>query len=671
MKKLILILIFLLINIIYCEEEEGFKEFGNYDYYDEEYDHFGFRNNINLVSISYELTYNIFSVVKVIIKTYDDILNDINFKAYLKSEEEDKNYTLSCTSTYYDTVECLSERNISLNIEDKFYFYYEKGKKGNITFDGEDTIEDHNKVSLVFKPQISSNIKLYKDNRKFLAHTEKKMIDGGYLYIVRKSKTILHKPKDGFNKYIELNNFISEAGVLGYPPSSLVSYEEAIRRGYHIVGANIQFSKDQIPVIYHLKEIELKKNAKIEISAKTLAELEKIDFGSLFDAKFKGEKIITFEQLLNLSRENNVIIDFNLSLLDNKNLNNTDTYLKKIINLIKKHDMFDSVLFNDDREEIILKLKKIKQDISFSLNSMNEKKKLDKINNELKESNRLIYNMDGQSSGKKIDEETVRYALSLGPKIQVSDVNDINTAEKLQSWGVNYIKTNNLHPFLMKNDKEEPIIARCSPSVEDEHHSECEIDDDVILKDNEMYNIYYSENIYNISQDINEYPIGEFEYIDTNILEELYYNISYFNFDEGIILLNTSNRVKKGEKIVGIVGPDYDKVAECYQFNFICEGMNTRYVKCRIQKNDENKIEFKGNYTIYSLEGYSLNPDEVMKKIDAKKLEKRVYFYILVGIFVVIIFMIMIGLIKKRRRERFNEIKISDNNYISDESLYR
>ena len=607
----------------------------------------------------------------MIIKTYDDILNDIAFKAYLKSEEEDKNYTLSCTSTYYDIVECLSERNISLNIEDKFYFYYEKGKKGNITFDGEDTIEDHNKVSLVFKPQISSNIKLYKDNRKFLAHTEKRMIDGGYLYIVRKSKTILHKPKDGFNKYIELNNFISEAGVLGYPPSSLVSYEEAIRRGYHIVGANIQFSKDQIPVIYHLKEIELKKNTKIEISAKTLAELEKVDFGSLFDAKFKGEKILTFEQLLNLSRENNVIIDLNLSLLDNKNLNNTDTYLKKIINLIKKHDMFDSVLFNDDREEIILKLKKIKQDISFSLNSMNEKKKLDKINNELKESNRLIYNMDGQSSGKKIDEETVRYALSLGPKIQVSDVNDINMAEKLQSWGVNYIKTNNLHPFLMKNDREEPIIARCSPSVEDEHHSECEIDDDIILKDNEIYNIYYSENIYNISEDINEYPIGEFEYIDTNILEELYYNISYFNFDEGIILLNTSNRVKKGEKIVGVVGPDYDNVAECYQYSFICEGMNNRYVKCRIQKNDENKIEFKGNYTIYSLEGYSLNPDEVMKKIDAKKLEQRVYFYILVGIFVFIIFMIMIGLIKKRRKERFNEIKISDNNYISDESLYR
>ena len=56
-----------------------------------------------------------------------------------------------------------------------------------------------------------------------------------------------------------------------------------------------------------------------------------------------------------------------------------------------------------------------------------------------------------------------------------------------------------------------------------EYNSECEIGDEVTLIDNEKYNIYYSDNIYNISEDINEEPIGEFEYVDTNILEELYF----------------------------------------------------------------------------------------------------------------------------------------------------
>ena len=55
---------------------------------------------------------------------------------------------------------------------------------------------------------------------------------------------------------------------------------------------------------------------------------------------------------------------------------------------------------------------------------------------------------------------------------------------------------------------EVPVPVRCVPV--DIDHSECEIDDDVMLKDNEWYNIYYSENIYNISMDINEESLGEF-----------------------------------------------------------------------------------------------------------------------------------------------------------------
>jgi hypothetical protein len=85
------------------------------------------------------------------------------------------------------------------------------------------------------------------------------------------------------------------------------------------------------------------------------------------------------------------------------------------------------------------------------------------------------------------------------------------------------LKTDELHPFLMENEMEVPFPVRCIQV--DIDHSECEIDDDVMLKDNEWYNIYYSENIYNISMDINEESLGEFQYINTNILDELYYVI--------------------------------------------------------------------------------------------------------------------------------------------------
>ena len=669
--KIFLFVVLFISNIIIISNDEG--AYDEYDY--EDYEDYNYKDlydnldNINIVSISYELTYNEFSVVKVIIKIYEGMYNNINFNAYLKSEEEDKEYLLNCSNSYYDTIECLSERDIELNINDRFYFYYKKGKNGNITFDENDIAEDDKRVSLIFRPEIPKNLKLFKDNRKIVVKTNREIVDGGYLYIVRKSKKILHKPRDGFNKYIELNNFISHAGLMGYlPQSTLISYEEAIRRGYHIVDANILFSKDKIPVICQEKNLEKISDGKGEISTKTLVELQKLDFGSKFDEKYKGEKILTFENLLELCKDNEVIIDLDLRQLDFKQyFNKTDEYSKIIINLIEKHDMFNSILLNDNRAEVILKFQEIKNDLSFSLSDMYNKNNITKIKDQYKDSKRIIYNIGGNS----FDEEAVKFGVSLDKKIKAEKVNDITLVNKIQSWGVNYITTDKLHPFLIKNDKEDPIIVRCSPSEKDEYNSECEIGDEIALIDNEKYNIYYSDNIYNISEDINQEPIGEFEYVDTNLLEELYYSIINLNFEKGIIQLNISKKLKKGEEIIGIIGPAYDNVADCYQYIFICNGNNSKTVNCNIKKDDQNKVEFNGNYSIYSLEGYSLNYDEIIKRLSNKKFYQKIYFYILVGVFVLIIFIIIICSFKNRKNDSFSEIKIAGNSYMSDNNLFR
>ena len=432
------------------------------------------------------------------------------------------------------------------------------------------------------------------------------------------------------------------------------------------------FTKDKIPVLYHGDELDAG-NGVGKISSKTLEELEKkLDLGVKFDKKYKGEKIFTFEKLLELCKENDIIIDLDLGHLSfEKYFNHTNGYMKIMLNLIEKYDMFDSIFFNDKRPEVILKLKELKNDLSFSLNGMNEKENIEKIKDDYKGSKRIIYNMGGLVEGQTIKEDVIKYGLSLGHKIKASKVDDIEFAQKIQSWGVNYITTNYLHPFLIKNEKEDPIVIRCVPSATDGYDSECEIDDNIKLIDNENYAIYYSDNIYNISEDINEIPIGEFEYIDTNLLDELYYSIIMFNFEKGMIILNTSNKIKRGEELMGVVGPAYDNVAECYQYNFVCKGNNTRTVKCTIEKDDEDKVPFNGNYRIYSLEGYSYNPKEVMRRINLKKIKDRFYALILIGISIAIICFIIYYIIKERRKSTFREIKILDNTYLPSESLFR
>ena len=674
MKKILYVLLIISTIIIKSSADDDYEGFNEYDKYKYNYQYD--NNNINIVSISYELTYNNFSVIRVIIKSYNEIYNNIKFSAYLKSEEGGNDYILNCSNTYYDTIECLSEKNITLNTDDKYFFYYEKGKNGNITLDELDILEDDKRVSLIFKPEIPNNLKLYKDKRKIDVETHKEIINGGYLYAVRKPKKILHKPKDGFNKYIELNNFISNARQENLRPNTMIAYKEAVKKGYHIVNAYIQFSKDNIPVICHEKNLgNIINGEKGEISSKELNELKQMDFGSKFGEKYNDEKIAIFEELLELCRENNVIIDLDLRYLDfKKYFNDTDAYIEKIFDLIEKYDMLNSIYFNDNRTEVLSKLKKYKNDITLSVSGLNDKEKMDKIKDQYNDSKRIIFSIDSTLSTENtttVNEEIVQYGKSLDKKIKVTEVDNIIYAQRLLSLGVNYLTTDNLHPFLIKNDKEEPIMIRCSPSEKAEDISECEIDDDIKLIDNTIYNIYYSNNIYNISEDINEEPIGQFEYVDTNILDDLYYSIIAFNFEKGIIELNVTNKLKKEEEIIGRVGPAYDNVADCYQFDFICQGNNSKTVNCKIQKDNENKVEFNGNYEIYSLEGYSLNYNEVMKRLDDKKFYQKTSFYIIVGIFMFIILIIIIYYFKNKNRDSFNEIKIVGNSYISDNNLFR
>ena len=105
-------------------------------------------------------------------------------------------------------------------------------------------------------------------------------------------------------------------------------------------------------------------------------------------------------------------------------------------------------------------------------------------------------------------------------KIKADDLVEDNFPKKLQDLRVNYMTIKSLALFAIDNDNEEPIIAICAPV--DEDHSKFDIEDDVVLRDNECYNIYYSINIYEVGkerEDINEENIGEFYYIDSNLLE--------------------------------------------------------------------------------------------------------------------------------------------------------
>ena len=626
--------------------------------------------NINILSIAYELTYDERSVLKVVLRALDDLEHDIKFFALLKSEGAKKSYKLSCENISINIIECYSEKNIKLDPNDKYYFHYKNN--GELTLDEKEVLEDWKKVTLIFKPEMYEEQIMWKDHRKILGLNHYKMISGGYLYLVPKSKKLLHKTKDGFNQYIELNNFISHAGLMGQrPESSLSAYKEAIRRGFHIVDADLQFTEDKVPVILHSLSLEKVSDGEGKVSEKTLKELEKLDFGSKFSKKYAGEKILTFEKLLELCKENNVIIDLDLSHLNYKKyFEETKEYIKIIINTIEKYDMFDSIIFNDGpNPNTILKIKEIKNEISVSISNINKKENFEKIKEKYAGSKRIIFNFSGLSRGGEIDEKRVRLAASFG-KVKAAVVDDLDFANDLLSWGVNFITTNKLHPFFINNEYEIPILIKCTQF---DVLADCRLGPEVKIKDNEIYNIYYSTNIYNLYDNIVDEPIGEFKYLDTIKLDDLYYTVRIFDFENSYLKLNSSVKVDKGKKIIGKVGPSYENVADCYLYDFYCIGNNKYDIHCHILKNNTDIAKYDGNYWIHKVENYSLyipqNETKVNSLFGINLDHNQGIYYIPIILFILMVLFIIIFSLKNRKSVyKLKEVNIADNSYIPETS---
>ena len=194
----------------------------------------------------------------------------------------------------------------------------------------------------------------------------------------------------------------------------------------------ILFTKDKIPVICHGSNLGGISNGEGDLTEKTLKELENLDFGIKFNEKYKGEKILKFEDLLKLCKKNDIIIDLDLYHMDyNKYFKDTDEYAKIIIQYVQKYGMYNSIFFNEKRQSVIELFKSIKKDISFSINGMNERESIEKIKDKYQDSKILIYNMGSLAAGKTINEETVKYGLSLGKKIKAAKIDEIEFANKV------------------------------------------------------------------------------------------------------------------------------------------------------------------------------------------------------------------------------------------------
>lgn len=139
------------------------------------------------------------------------------------------------------------------------------------------------------------------------------------------------------------------------PENTLPAFQSAIEAKADLIELDYHHTADGVPLVIHDKELDRTTNAlalwggkKLPVKKYPLAELQKLDAGTWFDAKFAGTKLPTLEESLA------VIQVGSTTLIEHKSGD-----AKTCIELLKKHQLLDKVVVQSFDWEFVAACRKL------------------------------------------------------------------------------------------------------------------------------------------------------------------------------------------------------------------------------------------------------------------------------------------------------------------------
>jgi len=146
------------------------------------------------------------------------------------------------------------------------------------------------------------------------------------------------------------------------PENSMPAFGAAVALGAQEIEFDLWWTKDGEIVSIHDSKLDRVSDGSGFVYEKTYAELLQYDFGVKFGEKFKGLKIITFEDILK-KFSSHVVMNVHLKTLDNHTPWN-EQYLQKVIDLIEQYDCKKYVYFMTGCEPLMEQLMRMAPDIA-------------------------------------------------------------------------------------------------------------------------------------------------------------------------------------------------------------------------------------------------------------------------------------------------------------------
>jgi len=148
------------------------------------------------------------------------------------------------------------------------------------------------------------------------------------------------------------------------PENTMIAFEKVLELdNVHSIELDVQLSREGIPVIIHDFSLERTTNGFGLVRDKTYHELRELDAGSWFSEQYAGEKIPSLEEVLELLRNKECLVNIELKTAGGL----YKGYEHTIIDLVKKYGMENKVCLTSFDHKVIKNIKDIETEIRTGL----------------------------------------------------------------------------------------------------------------------------------------------------------------------------------------------------------------------------------------------------------------------------------------------------------------
>jgi glycerophosphoryl diester phosphodiesterase len=216
------------------------------------------------------------------------------------------------------------------------------------------------------------------------------------------------------------------------PENTLPAFESAVKVGSDMVELDYVHTADGVPIVIHDDTLDRTTDAeekwsakKVKVESKKLAELAGLDAGMWFDPKFKGTKLPTLEESLDLIQKGSV------TLIERK-----EGDAKTCVDLLERKEMVQDVVVQAFDWKFLGECRKLRKDLV--LGALGSGKLTPEKIEELKETGAQAVGWQFLA----LREKEIQMLHDAGFKVWAWTVDDEKAAERLMGWGIDGIISN-------------------------------------------------------------------------------------------------------------------------------------------------------------------------------------------------------------------------------------